>query len=238
MIISKEVLKIVKKKREGEVITYEDFGKLQNLNSVALALSKLYKKGILKKIGKGLFYKPKVTRFGELKPSENEILKALLRKNKQGFISGTAAQNRLGLTTQIPNRIVISGKYDKHERKIGNLNIIYKKSNLNYGRKDIELLQILDALKNINKIPDTSANDALELLKNKISKLDEKSLQSIVSLANDSKPRVRVLLGAILDLINEVQLSEALFETLNPLTNYKIRISEEVLPNKKKWKIK
>lgn len=238
MVISKEVLNIVNRKKEGEVITYKDFSKLQNRNGVALALSKLHRKGVLKKIGKGLFYKPKKTRFGEIGPSENDILKALLGKNKQGYVSGTAAQNRLGLTTQIPNRIIISGKFGKHNRKVGNLNIKYKKSDLKFNGKDTKLLQIIDAFKNINKIPDTTVDDALVMLQNKISKLDNKSIKSIVNLALDSKPRVRALFGAILEKLGEMKLSSTLYESLNPLTYYDIGIGEKVLPNQKKWKIK
>ena len=238
MVISKEVKKIVNKKPPGEVITYDDFSTLGNLNSVVLTLSKLYKSGVLEKLGKGLFYKPKKTRFGKLKPSENEILKALLKKNKQGFIAGTSAQNKLGLTTQISNELVISGKLEKHERVIGGLTVKYKKSNISYGKKNVEQLQIIDALKNIKKIPDTDVNSSLILIKNKLEEYSKKQIKEMFNLAKNSQPRVRAIVGAMMELLNYSEFSDELYESLNPLSTYKLNITHDALPNKGKWKIK
>ncbi len=238
MIVSKEVKKIISKKRDGEVITYDDFAKLGNLNSVALALSRLYKSGEIGKLGKGLFYKPKKTKFGELKPSENEILKALLKKNKQGFVSGVSSQNKMGLTTQVPNKLIISGKLERHERVIGNLTIKYRKSDIPFENKNFEHLQVVDAVKNIKRIPDATVSDSLSLIKDKIEKYDEKEIKDIFRIAKKSPPRVRAIIGAIFELMNIDKYSVELYKTLNPLTTYKLKVEDNVLPNKKKWKIK
>jgi predicted transcriptional regulator of viral defense system len=238
MVISKEVKKIVNRKREGEVITYEDFSRLENLNSVVLALSRLYKSGVLEKLGKGLFYKPKTTRFGKLKPSENEILKALLKKNKQGYITGVSAQNSLGLTTQIPNQVVISGKLEKHERVIGNLTIKYKKTDISYANKNIEQLQVIDALKNIKKIPDSEINKVLNSIRKRLKGYSDTQIKEIFTIAKSSQPRVRALVGAMLEILGYKDYSDSLLRLLNPLTSYSLNIEVSTLPNKAKWKIK
>ena len=43
--------------------------------SAAKVLERLQKKGVIKKVSKGTFYKPENTVFGELKPNEQELLK-------------------------------------------------------------------------------------------------------------------------------------------------------------------
>jgi hypothetical protein len=237
MIISKEVQKIVRESAEGVVITYDDFSRLGNQNSVVLALSKLYKAGTLKKLGKGLFYKPKHTRFGTLQPSENEILKALLKKNKKGYIAGVSAQNKLGLTSQVANELTISGQLGRQKRVVGNLTVKYKKSEVAYGSKNIEQLQVIDALKNIKKIPDTRVNKSLVLIKKRLEGYSEKQIKDIYILARQSQPKVKALVGAILELLGYEDLSINLYEILNPLTRYKLNINDDVLPNKEKWKI-
>lgn len=236
MTTSKEVLKRIKHKKPGEIITFDEFSNLESFNAVALTLSRLFKKGTLQKMGKGLYYKPKITRFGTLKPNDNEVLKTLIKKNKKGYVSGLAAFNRLGLTSQVPNLVTISGGKSSHERKIGHLTIKFKQGD-HANFKDTPFLQILDALKNIKKIPDAKINESIVILKNKILSYDKDEIHRIVYLAKSSKSSVRALLGAIIE-IKHLKESSELFETLNPLTVYKLNISEMILPNKRRWKIK
>lgn len=47
---------------------------------------------------------------------------------------------------------------------------------------------------------------------------------------------VRALLGAMVE-ISMAQTAVSLWNTLNPLTTYKIGINEQVLPEIKKWRI-
>ena len=80
--INEKVVLKIKRILEGEIFTYKDFSFLENENAVALALSRLVKKGLIKRIAKGMYYKPKVSKYGVLKPNENEILKKILKKKK------------------------------------------------------------------------------------------------------------------------------------------------------------
>lgn len=236
MSTSKEVAKKIRYKKPGEIITFEEFSYLNNFNAVALTLSRLYRKGTLKKMGKGLYYKPKVTRFGTLKPNDNEVLKTLIKKNKKGYVSGLASFNRLGLTTQVPSQVTISGSKSSHERIIGHLRIKFKQGeNVNF--KDTNYLQVLDALQNIKKIPDAKIDESILILKQKILSYQKEDMHRIVFLSKNYKSSARALLGAIIE-DRYGKESNDLFLTLNQLTTYKLNISESALPNKKKWKIK
>lgn len=67
---------------------------------------------MLRRISKGRYYKPGKSRFGELLPSESEIVKDFLEKDGKvvGYIMGTRAFAALALTTQISYTI-----YGRHE---------------------------------------------------------------------------------------------------------------------------
>ena len=70
--------------REGEVFNYNRFTMNQNKEqAVVKELSRLAKNGIIVRIEKGKYFKPLQTRFGILRPEENEIIKMVTQKGKQ-----------------------------------------------------------------------------------------------------------------------------------------------------------
>src|ERR1039458_6594270 len=61
--------------------TFRDFDSLPT-SAVAKSLSRLAKEGVVRRLRKGVYYKPKITRFGTLKPDPTNVLAAVLdRKN-------------------------------------------------------------------------------------------------------------------------------------------------------------
>ena len=67
--------------------------------SIAKAIERLIDKGIIKRVSTGVFYKPKQTLLGELKPNEQELLKPCLFQNKKwiAYITGNSLYHRMGL---------------------------------------------------------------------------------------------------------------------------------------------
>ena len=103
--------------------------------------------------------------------------------------------------------------------------------------KETELLQILDALRDIKNILDNSSNDVVLLIKKIVKKFDEKKIKKMLELVNKYPPRVKALLGAILKEMGRWEEAYLLKKMLNPLTRYKIGISVQSLPNRDEWKI-
>ena len=66
---------------------------------MAQALSRLTRRGTIRRLGKGLYYRPRQTAFGPGRPNAAEI-RALPVRRKKAFPSGVAAANLLGFTTQ------------------------------------------------------------------------------------------------------------------------------------------
>ena len=101
-------------------------------------------------------------------------------------------------------------------------------------------MQILDAIKNINKIPDSTVASSFNRLKSIIISLSETEVNTIVRLCLKYPPSTRALLGALLESIhmgNNIKLIITLQSSLNPITKYEYKnLSKEYNINPR-WNI-
>ncbi len=223
---------------EGMVFGYEDLELPDSISwAVAKAVSRMVKEGELRKVGKGKFYKPKVSRLGEVPPMIEGITKDLLYKGGKpnGYITGIQAFSQMGLTTQISSSILIaSNSYRRPFRRAGYA-ISYTKQMNEITEKNIPLLRILDAIKLIKEIPATTPEEALIRIGAILRSLTEDEVFELEKYAKLYSAVTRALTGAILKVF--VGVDSKLKTTLNPFTKYNIGISEKVLPNKSAWNI-
>lgn len=225
----------------GSTFRYEQLPiEPQEFFAATKAVERLIAKGIIKRISTGIFYKPKKTIFGELKPSEQEVLKPyLFRKGKRiAYITGTSLYNRLGLTTQIPKNIKIANK----NKRITISNEIVKaspiKSYVNVTDDNFYLLELLDVLKDFKKIPDLDKESAITIIIQKLKNLNQKEVKLLIKYSLAYPPRVIAFLGALLEkMFTKYDLS-TLQKSLNPLSEYAYGINKDLLPTAENWKIK
>jgi len=208
--------------------------------TAAKALERLQKKGVVKKLAKGIFYKPKQTVFGEKKPDEQQRLKPYLYRNgrRTAYITGDYLYNQLGLTTQIPAVIKIASRDRRIYIDTETLKATAVKSYVDVTDENYELLGFLDALKDVKLIPDVSIRNALAMFKGRISELKPAQRQAIIDFALAYPPRVRALLGAILSDLKLKTGVNQLKESLNPLTAFDFGIDDTVLPTVSDWNIR
>lgn len=92
----------------GTVFSAIDFLDLGSRSSVDQALSRLTKSGAIRRLGRGLYDFPRVNkRLGILAPSPESIAHAIERKTGARVqVSGAQSANALGLSTQVPMRLV------------------------------------------------------------------------------------------------------------------------------------
>ena len=201
------------------------------------ALSRLAQSGQLIRLEKGKYYKPRTTRFGPIRPSESEIIKALTQKGDKttGYLTGNALYNRWGLTTQVPNTLTIARRTRLPEKELSGYKIKFTVRPFPFKEPDIPLMQLLDALTDIQKIPDSSPEKVVPILAEKISKLQPPQVSRMVKLALEYPPSTRALLGALLETYLPNRPTDILSKSLNPLTKYKLKGIETVLPNNTKW---
>jgi predicted transcriptional regulator of viral defense system len=240
MSLAAEIRKRINELPEGKTFGYDDLRiAKENYSTAAKALERIQKEGLIKKISKGVFYKPEQTVFGELKPDYSELLRSYLFENGKriAYETGISLYNRLDLTTQMAFRIKIASRSKRININRDALKADAVKSYAEVTDANYELLGFLDAIKDIKKIADCSPSQAVKLISNKISALDGKQITELIKYSLVYPPRVRALVGAMLDNLQLNTDTSKLKESLNPLTKIKVGLKEADLPTIKNWNI-
>lgn len=224
---------------KGYVFTYDDFiSKVNERQAVIKALNRMAASGKIAKLSKGKYYKPESTPFGDILPSQKQVVKDLLEENGKpvGYLTGYSIYNKLGLTTQVSNTIQIGKNDIRPNFKRERYTIAFIKQKNTITKESIPLLQILDAIRYIKKIPDSNTRSSclrfLEIVKG----LTEKEISILIRSAMKYPPATRALLGAILDE-NKTTSTDILYNSLNPITKYKLTGASTVLSATEKWNI-
>ncbi|OQX72104.1 MAG: hypothetical protein B6D61_15200 [Bacteroidetes bacterium 4484_249] len=240
MKISENISLTIDKLPKGYVFTYADFiTEVNNTEAVIKALNRMVESNRIAKLSKGKYYKPETTPFGNIQPNQWQVVKDLLEDNGKttGYLTGYSIYNKLGLTTQISNTIQIGKNEIRPNFKRERYTISFIKQKNTITKKNIPLLQILDTIRYVKKIPDASIESSCKRLLTILKKLSEKDKRTIVRLALKYPPSTKALLGALLDQLNEVSITESLYKTLNPITKYKLSGVEKILISANKWNI-
>ncbi|MEX2602139.1 MAG: hypothetical protein WD355_10850, partial [Balneolaceae bacterium] len=122
--------------------------------------------------------------------------------------------------------------------KRGKYTIRFVRQKNTITKENIPLLQILDSIRYIKKIPDTTIKKSTRRLINIVDELSEEDKQSIVRLAKKYPPSSRALLGAILEGLGCTEQTAKLRSSLNPITTYNLPGILEVLSTAENWNIK
>lgn len=225
---------------QGYVFTYADFlEKVESKEALSKALNRMVSAGKIAKLSKGKFYKPERTVFGNLEPDIYQIVKNLLERDGkiEGYLTGLSIYSKLGLTTQISSTIQIGKNQTRPSFKRGKYTISFIRQKNTITRETIPFLQILDAIRYIKKIPNTTELEALQLIQKLISLKSMKEREIMVRLALKYPPATRASLGCILDEIDPKNVSSKLKSSLNPLTIFKISDASKIFKFAKDWNI-
>ncbi|WP_331000637.1 DUF6088 family protein [Clostridium guangxiense] len=88
-------------------------------NTYYKSIERMFRKGELDKISKGIYCRPKVTKFGKISAGENHILNYYVGKeNCTGVVVGYRLYNKYGITTQISNTVKVYSNVLDEERKV------------------------------------------------------------------------------------------------------------------------
>ncbi len=225
---------------KGYVFTYADFtAEVNQKQAVIKALNRMVTAGKIAKLSKGKYYKPETTPFGNLLPDQTQVVKDLLEENNRtvGYLTGYSIYNSLGLTTQINNTIQIGKNEIRPSFKRGQYTISFIKQKNTITKENTPLLQILDAIRNIKKIPDTTISKSSKRLSAILKNLSDSEKFTLVRLALKYSPSVRALLGTLLDSIQADDFATPLYNSLNPVTKYKLPGLKIIFPVADKWNI-
>ncbi|MEZ4901770.1 MAG: DUF6088 family protein [Spirosomataceae bacterium] len=238
--VAEKIAQTIKNMPEGVIFGYDrlSIGR-EEFASAAKALERLQKKGLVSRVSKGRFYKPKMTIFGKKRPNEAELLKPYLYQNGQrtAYITGTRLYNQLGLTSQIPADIQIAGRARRNLSGISFMKVSSVKSYADVSEDNYQMLGFLDAMKDLKQIPDLDMRSALTIFKTRIKALSSERQRQIITYALLYPPRVRALLGAVLEEIQSELDLTPLKESLNPFTKFNLGFNSSLLKTDSNWNI-
>jgi DNA-directed RNA polymerase subunit K/omega len=182
--IENQIEKVINTKRKGSLILPDDFIDYGSSEAIRKALDRLEDKKIIIRVAQGIYVQPKISQLiGPLTPSAEEIAEAIAKRDRIRTIpTGSYALNALGLSTQVPMKIVLLTDGSPREIKVGKRTIKFKRTtpkNLMAKGKISRL--VIQALKEIGngKVKIEEEQKILELLK----KENEKDLKHDIALA-------------------------------------------------------
>jgi Family of unknown function (DUF6088) len=209
---------IVRKRVSGGTERYwkhSDFADLP-ASAVAMALSRLAREGVLQRVGKGVYYRPRRTSLGPSMPAASGVASQTLQTALHP--AGLNAANVLGLSTQNPGRAeyatpaagppsVLRGAVVHTGRPAGRAGL------------SAEDGAILETLRERARYSDLSPQRTAARLTRLLS--DEKRFTKLSDAALDEPPRVRAILGALGEELGMPERTLARLRTsLNPLSRF------------------
>lgn len=103
---------------------------------------------------KGIYYRTKITPFGEIPIDKDNLIIDKYLKNDNGYETGLSLLHQWGFTTQIPNnRIIVTNNIIHNTRKNKALNITLRSSKIKIDKDNKRYLQVLDVLSILDKAP-------------------------------------------------------------------------------------
>jgi len=151
--LEKSMLSRIYGRGRGWAFSKKDFSALGEAGSVDRALSRMAKKGVIRRVMRGLYDYPAYSKLlkKDLSPDIDQVAQALARKfGWQIQISGNAALNVMGLSTQVPTQYLYLSDGPSKSYQIDKVAIEFKKTRftqlgLKYKQSEI-LVQAIQAL--------------------------------------------------------------------------------------------
>ncbi len=166
MAIATRILRRIRRKGRGSVFTAKDFIAIGSRAAVDQALSRLARQGVVRRLRRGLYDYPKVSkRLGLLSPSPDAVAGALARQTGSKVqVSGARAANILGLSDQVPAKLVYVTDGRTRNVRIGNQHIVLQHaSSRNLGGLGRPTGTVIQALRYLGK--DNVGKDTIRQLR-------------------------------------------------------------------------
>ncbi len=225
----------------GRIFGYEAFPEFRDApDAVLRAVCRRVDSGSLKRLRRGRFYKAGQGILGEIPPGDAELLKDALYLNgrRDGYITGPALYNRMGLTTQSPKTITIASGRAPQTKDFGTIRIKFVPSRAPVSNSTIEMQEILDALRAARNVPDASVGTVMNALTNRLTRLSSGELRKLQKLAVEYyNAGTRALLGLLMTT-NEQPVLPMLRDSINPSSRFSFGLEPNEWPQARAWNVR
>jgi len=169
-IVENKIFESLKSRQKGVVIFVSDFSDYGSAESVKKALLRLNEKETIVRLAHGIYLYPKADKeLGILFPSTEDIALAIARRDKVRIIpTGVQALNKLGLSTQVPMKLVYLTDGGTRNIKVGKRTISFRNTSpKNLFMKGEISSMVIQALKTIgnSKLDDSTLLKIQNILK-------------------------------------------------------------------------
>lgn len=186
------------------------------------AVNRMEKQHKIVRLAKGIYCIPKKTRFGNITPTEKEIV-SFFTDNKNGVVIGYSLYNSLGLTTQISKNIhVLSSRITEKQRNINN--IFIEKNSIVFNEKRKAAICMLDVLKNYSKIEDLNKKAFFSYCQKFANNFDELEMEYVIEKTSCPKHSIAFLR----EILNFFNTDNNISKFLSPFSDYKIPKMEDI----------
>jgi len=184
--IEERMLYRIRAKGRGWVFSARHFLDFGSRKAVDLALFRLDKRGVIRRLGRGIYDYPRTSpTLGVLSPSIDAVAREIAGKNNSKLkITGAQAANALGLSTQIPARIVYLTDGQSRQLKIGKQTIILKHTSpqkMSTAGKGSGM--VIEALQYLGK--GNISSEIIAKIRNALSSADKKELSKDIGRTPD-----------------------------------------------------
>lgn len=182
--INSQIEAKVKRAKPGAIYLPSDFKDLGTSTAIRKTLSRLVEQKVLVRMGQGIYATPihdKV--FGDVLPSMEEIAVTLAKKEHVKIMpTGQYALNKIGLSTQVPMKMVYLTNGTKKNITLGKSSIVFQPTTT----KKLAMIGTITSLLflgleelDLDNLSESDVNKIINLLK----KEDEKKLKHDLKLA-------------------------------------------------------
>ena len=120
---------------------------------------------------KGIYYRSVSTPFGDVGIDKEQLIKDKYLYDDNGYEGGLNLLNKLGLTTQMPNkRVLVTNKADNHFDADKELDVVVHSPKTVINKENKRYLMVLDILEQINDAP-IDIEDPYRLIRDYINQL-------------------------------------------------------------------
>lgn len=129
--LNKQVVNLIYEKGRSWVFSRKDFVRLGEPDSIDQVLSRMEKRGVIRRVMRGLYDYPAYSRLlkKKLNPDIDQVAHALARKFGWNIqVSGNAALNIVGLSTQVPTQYLYLSDGPSKAYQLGNTEVKFKKT--------------------------------------------------------------------------------------------------------------
>ncbi len=173
-----KILTRIRRKWRGHAFSSKDFLDIGSRASVDHALSALAKTGQIRRVTRGIYDYPKVNSDlgGELSPDCDSVARAIARKNGVRIEpTGAWAANLLGLSTQVPAKVIYLTNGTSRTYQVGNQKIAFQR----VGPKELlpkpgPSILVVQAMRHLGQ--DRVDDSVVRQLRNRLSPADRKAL--------------------------------------------------------------